>query len=1227
MDNTKLQFQISSWNSYNDASTDKNKYAIQMFGRTVDNKDVCIKVTDFHPYFFVKIPQSWNRVKVDNVMQKVKSLVEWKTSRDTNYEEEVSDSLVSYTVVKRKDFYGFRAGEKKQFIRLEFMCMNGFKAYRNVLSRPIRMGGYNSKQVRLQLYETKIEPFMRFMHNRDLEGCGWVSIDKKDLIDIKNYSRCDHSYMTEYDKVNPLDGVEEKVPFKILAYDIECVSCDEGMPQAIRPKDKIIQIGMTVSTYGSQEISEKYILTLGRCLQIPGVKVLCYRTEKNLIKGFFRTLNEIRPDFMSGYNTFGFDDSYIYDRMVFYDKQSAKKQGVKYDHMKNRFTDKCLTLVGKLNNEYIMETENVKQSLSEYTKKELSSAALGDNFLMFFQIPGISPFDMYKVIRRDHTTLNSYKLDDIASHFINDKIKGFEFGEEHDGYVPTKIRTDNISVLTTGSYIQILSKKFTTMPLVNDVKYQVDDITRTDGIYVIHTKLPVEAIHNYTEKKKDPKISFIWAFAKDDVHYSQINEYFRDGDPAKIAEIAKYCIKDCILVNILIQILETIMTVIGMANVSSVPFSYINIRGQGIKALSLVSRVCAKKGYLMPTLKVNEDEKYEGAVVIPPEPGIYLDPIVVLDFNSLYPNSMREINASHECIVDNPDYDDLPGYVYRNVTYTQKDSEGNNILNPDGTPKLIHTRFAQRIVTEEEIMEKLKCSIDQIRNERDHHINDINLGICDFAKYRKILEKQYQSNEEYLEKIKNADTPKKQARIIKRNRAYLIEHENKACEDAIHQEKIDNYRYDDGVWLEYGIIPEILTFLLNSRNKAKLLCAQAKDSFKKALYNVMQLSYKITANSIYGQTGAKTSSICMIAIAASTTATGRGRLYYAKKIVEDNFEGSEIIYGDTDSIFINFNVDKNKDMSLLDKVKKSMELGDQAAKLINKEIPLPQKIVYEKTICPLILEKRKKYVGLYYMDDPTKCTMKSMGNVLKRRDNAPIVKLIVGEMVTAIMEHMDLNMAIQNTRRIILDVIDNKYPINYFIMTKTLKGNYANPDSIAHNVLANRMAVRDPGNKPKANDRMNYVHIVVNDRRKDMLQGDMIETPEYVSEHGLKLDYVYYIENQIVKPASKYLGLILSKTKVERFFREFIDRARVSSLGVVNIGKYMMSDSGGSDAHETYDFMECLDNIKKIRRSSKMDKVNIGTWCTNNGVSYNYTRKKTKKKHKVSNMKISNWLE
>ena len=92
----------------------------------------------------------------------------------------------------------------------------------------------------------------------------------------------------------------------------------------------------------------------------------------------------------------------------------------------------------------------------------------------------------------------------------------------------------------------------------------------------------------------------------------------------------------------------------------------------------------------------------------------------------------------------------------------------------------------------------------------------------------------------------------------------------------------------------------------------------------------------------------------------------------------------------------------------------------------------------------------------------------------------------------------------------------SKDNIDMFVITKSLRAYYKNPESIAHKVLADRIAERDPGNKPKPNDRIPYAYFELDynskydidnkyksgknkgkPKKKHILQGDRIEPVSY----------------------------------------------------------------------------------------------------------------------------------
>ena len=105
------------------------------------------------------------------------------------------------------------------------------------------------------------------------------------------------------------------------------------------------------------------------------------------------------------------------------------------------------------------------------------------------------------------------------------------------------------------------------------------------------------------------------------------------------------------------------------------------------------------------------------------------------------------------------------------------------------------------------------------------------------------------------------------------------------------------------------------------------------------------------------------------------------------------------------------------------------------------------------------------------------------------------------------------------------NMVNEAYPIEKLVVTKSLRGYYKNPNQIAHKVLANRMGHRDPGNKPGPGDRVNYAYIKNPDKKA--LQGEKIESPDYIKEAKLQLDYGHYITNQIMKPLQQLFALEL----------------------------------------------------------------------------------------------------
>jgi DNA polymerase elongation subunit (family B) len=241
--------------------------------------------------------------------------------------------------------------------------------------------------------------------------------------------------------------------------------------------------------------------------------------------------------------------------------------------------------------------------------------------------------------------------------------------------------------------------------------------------------------------------------------------------------------------------------------------------------------------------------------------------------------------------------------------------------------------------------------------------------------------------------------------------------------------------------------------------------------------------------------------------------------------------GNMIVHN-TDSVFFKFNL-TNKETGekiLGDKaLELSIEIAQEACHQVSKVLKQPHDFEYEKTFMPFCLLSKKRYVSIKYEFDPTKGKRNEMGIVLKRRDNAPIVKDVYGGVIDILMKEKNIQKAIDYVHKCLQELVDGNVPIEKLIITKSLRSFYKNPQGVAHKVLADRIGQRDSGNKPTSGDRIPFVYIVTKapGKGKKILQGDRIETPTFIKENNLQIDYSFYITNQIMKPLLQLFGLVL----------------------------------------------------------------------------------------------------
>lgn len=1158
----------------------RKMYQILLYGTDAAGRSVCLQVEDFRPYFFLQLPTGAGKAAVRALEDWIRSTLPTSVHPRLSFRVEFHQTLMNYNGGKRGQFLRVEVPSQAVWRRLKDLFLTKQSTSRIYPTRLLLGAGAipllneaaihpefmesvaflsaDGTKIGLKVYEANIDPVLRFFHERDLAPAGWMQVAAGDWeIAEGSAAKAAVNAVCAWTKVSPKEATA-LAPLKIASWDIECTSSHGDfplamktwrkpvreiaeMPMGVRPHsvedlcdllaaavrgdtsgpyplskvylkretaafgtaclgetvrlmlegkqvlrkvrdslqslnaastsdereaaitalddaltkglpairgDEIIQVGTVLYCQGAPV--SKHIWVLGGCdretVRPPGaevpIHVYTYSDELAMLKAWIAWIGKVDVDVMIGYNIFGFDEQYVWHRIQ--ELNTAGEKGLR---------------------DILRPWTRMRSRLPKLEEKFLSSSAMGDNSMYILSCVGRLQIDLLPYIRRSYN-LDSYSLDNVSATFVSGAVLGALVACE--GKDIFRFPTKSTKGTVVGRYITLLDAE-------ND---RVVDRCEVVGV---EPKALLVRIEGGQATLDDHGVApERWAQVKDDVSPKDIFRLHKGSDKDR-AIIGKYCIQDCDLVMELFNKLEILNNSIAMANVCSVPVGYIFLRGQGIKIESLIFKECRKVDQLIEVMpapsreemeadrkkgeceaeEAEEDEEgedtYEGAIVLEPHTGIYIDdPVTADDFASLYPSSIISENISHDTLIWVKDYD----------------TEGRFICCREGSDRYDNIAGAKYVNVEFDILRP---------NPLEAH-------------------------KKHPGKIRDG---RRIARYIQNPQ---------------------------------GTIPRILEMLLASRKKCRKLAETEPDEFKRNLLDAQQLAYKLTANSLYGQLGSATFKVRRQVLAASTTGYGRKQLMYAKAVIEAVYGGGrdprcdvECVYGDTDSIFLRFRPrDPVTGERLRGKagLQAAKDLTVESGQLVSSCLKPPHDFEFDKIFKSFILLSKKRYVGDMSEDgvEDDDFHRKSMGIVMKRRDNAPIVKYVYGHAVDAILnpKGLDVRVGVQEATAFVQqaarDLLAGKFPLTKLTITKSLRAEYKDPTRIAHKVLADRIAERDPGNKPSTTDRIPFVYIQAPHAK---LQGEKIELPTYIKEHNLQPDYAFYITNQIAKPVAQVFGLAL----------------------------------------------------------------------------------------------------
>ena len=248
-----------------------------------------------------------------------------------------------------------------------------------------------------------------------------------------------------------------------------------------------------------------------------------------------------------------------------------------------------------------------------------------------------------------------------------------------------------------------------------------------------------------------------------------------------------------------------------------------------------------------------------------------------------------------------------------------------------------------------------------------------------------------------------------------------------------------------------------------------------------------------------------------------------------------------------------------------------IKMGVLSGETIKSELPLPHDCKYEKTYWPFIPIFKKKYLGNKYEFDPEKYKLDYTGVGLKKRGDPPILKLIYTRIVEQLVNHRDHDGAINYLRNFLIDLINGRFDVKYFIISEILKPRDAFEDwtIIPHQVLANKIVERDPGNIPQIGDNIEYAFVKTQPSNRRKLIRDIIETPDEIMKKNLDIDHLYYINNIIKNPVLQLLESIdIEKQNIAK--RIFDEITKLLETQQPNNKYYLIKNSSIQDTVDNY---------------------------------------------------------
>lgn len=321
---------------------------------------------------------------------------------------------------------------------------------------------------------------------------------------------------------------------------------------------------------------------------------------------------------------------------------------------------------------------------------------------------------------------------------------------------------------------------------------------------------------------------------------------------------------------------------------------------------------------------------------------------------------------------------------------------------------------------------------------------------------------------------------------------------------------------------DQGIFPRLISTLVSRRRQVKsLMKDKTATSEQLATWDIKQFALKLTANSMYGCLGYTKSRFYARPLAVLTTYKGREILRRTKELAESS--SLQVIYGDTDSVMINANVDTIAD---------AFRVGNEFKRAVNDQYKLLE-IDIDNVFRRILLQAKKKYAAINLVEKDGKFIekMEVKGLDMRRREYCALSKEISKHLLDEILSGDETEVSIGRIHEYLRDIAskmrEQQVPTpKYVIYTQLGKSpkEYPNADSMPQVQVALRDLAR--GKTVRKGDVVSY--IITGDSKSSEPAPKRAYAPaDLKTDTTLLPDVEWYIGKQIFPPVERLCANIV----------------------------------------------------------------------------------------------------